>query len=178
VAAFKALLLNGLINCVSEVLLLPRHLKLFWIGLLIYVASFFLFATGGSVGDGRMPGFLCAFFAFVLPPDLAKKALFDNVPISTVIGPVPYFSLLIAGWINPVFLITAFLFLAGIHRRLADILKVAVVLMIPFTWLFFATDRMFHPREGHFFWVVGMLLVLFSDRLVSSEGLSLVGKSW
>jgi hypothetical protein len=77
----------------------------------------------------------------------------------------------VAAWINPVFLITAFLVLAETHQRLVVILKVAVILMIPFTWLFFATFRLLYPREGHFAWVLGMLLVLFSDRLAGSEDL-------
>jgi hypothetical protein len=114
-----------------------------------------------------MPGFLCAVYAFSYPLDEARLALFHNVPLP--IGLVPYFSLLIAGWINPVFLITAFLMLARTHQRLVVILKVAVVLLIPFTWLFFATFGALYPREGYFVWVAGMLLVLFSDRLVGSR---------
>jgi hypothetical protein len=149
---------------------------LFWIGLLIYSISFFLLATGGSVGDGRMPGLFCAFLSFFVPLKQASLALFHNVPIP--IRPVPYFSLLIAGWINPVFLITAFLILAEIHQRLVAILKVVIVLMIPSTWLFFATFRMYYPREGHFVWVIGMLLVLFSDQLAVGEEVSAVDKSW
>jgi hypothetical protein len=82
---------------------------------------------------------------------------------------VPYLSLLIAGWINPVFLVTAFFVLAEAHQRLVALLKVAVVVMIPFTWLFFATFRAVYPREGHFLWVFGMLLALFSDRVTRNE---------
>ena len=113
----------------AEAFLLPPHLKLFWTGLLIYAISFVLFATGGHAGDGRMLGFMCAFFAFVLPINEATLALFHNVPLS--IPPVPYVSLIIAGWINPIFLVTAFLILTGLHQRLVAVLKVAVVLMLP-----------------------------------------------
>jgi len=120
-----------------------------------------------------MPGFMCAFYAFFLPLEEAQNALIYNVPIP--VPPVPYLSLVIAGWINPVFFIAAFLMLAEIHQRLLVVLKVAVVLMIPFTWLFFATFRMFYPREGHFVWVAGMLLVLFSDRLAGDEKVSVTG---
>lgn len=114
----------------AEGFLLPSHFKLFWTGLLIYAISFVLFATGGSVGDGRMLGLMCAFFAFVLPVNAARLALFHNVPLP--IPPVPYVSLIIAGWINPIFLVTAFLIMAGVHQRLVAILKVAVVSMLPF----------------------------------------------
>jgi hypothetical protein len=157
---------------VAEAFLLPPHLKLFWTGLRIYAISFVLFATAGSAGDGRMLGFMCAFFAFVLPVNEATLALFHNVPLS--IPPVPYVSLIIAGWINPIFLVIAFLILTGLHQRLVAILKVAVVLMLPFTWLFFATFRMYYPREGHFLWVVGILLGLFSGRIAGGETGSIV----
>jgi hypothetical protein len=167
-ASFKALLPDVLINCVSEVVLLPRNLKIFWSGLFVYFFSFLLLATRSSPpGDGRMPGFLCAFFAFVEPLNEAKLALFHNVPFS--LHPVPYFSLLIAGWINPVFLVTAFLMLTDTHQRLVVILRVAVILMIPFSWLFFATFQLSYPREGHFVWVISMLLVLFSERLARAH---------
>ena len=141
---------------------MSRKLRLFWIGLLVYATSFFLLGTGSSPpGDGRMPGFLCAFFAFFGPLDEARLALFHNVPL--FLPPVQYFSLLVAGWINPVFLTTVFLMLAETHERLVVVLKATVLLMIPFTWLFFASFRESYPREGYFLWVFGMLLVLFSS---------------
>lgn len=143
------------------------HLKLYWWGLLIYLVSFFLLAIGpsGTAAGSSLPGAFCAFYAFVLPIDFAWGALFHNVPID--IGVVPFVSLLISGWINPVFLILAFSDLADTHPRLVRILKVAVVAMIPFTWLFFATFPIFYPREGHFAWVIGMLLVVFCKPLAS-----------
>jgi hypothetical protein len=122
-----------------------------------------------------MPGFLCAFFAFLGPLDEAKLALFHNVPLS--LHPVPYFSLLVAGWINPVFLTAAFLMLAETHQRLVVVLKVAVLLMIPFTWLFFASFGDSYPREGYFLWVFGMLLVLFSKPAASHEKVSVMDNS-
>ena len=114
-----------------------------------------------------MLGFLCAFYAFALPIELGTKALFHNVPMP--IDPVPYLSLLIAGWINPVFVVTAFLSLTQTHQRLVAVLKAAVVLMILFTLLFFATFKMFYPREGYFAWLVGMLLALFSGRIADRK---------
>ena len=147
---------------------MPLHLRLFYSGLLLYAASFFLLATGSfPPGDGRMLGFLCAFYAFALPIELGTKALFHNVPMP--IDPVAYLSLLIAGWINPVFVVTAFLSLTQTHQRLVAVLKAAVVLMILFTLLFFATFKMFYPREGYFAWLVGMLLALFSGRIADRK---------
>jgi hypothetical protein len=162
-----------LIYFTEEASFLPRHLKFFWIGLLIYAASFVLIATGPSLGrdgfDGRLPGAFCAFYAFWLPLDFARDALFNNVPMD--MGPVPYLSLLLSGWVNPVFLVAAFLQLTEKHPRLCRILKIAVVTMIPFTWVFFATFPMFYPREGHVLWVTGMLVALFSERLAKLQNL-------
>jgi hypothetical protein len=110
-----------------------------------------------------MPGFLCAVAAVWFPLEPAIKSGMFHIRL------VPYLSLLIAGWINPVFLVTAFFVLAEAHQRLVALLKVAVVVMIPFTWLFFATFRAVYPREGHFLWVFGMLLALFSDRVTRNE---------
>lgn len=141
------------------------QLKLFWWGLLIYAVSFVLLAVGpsGDHGASSLPGVVCAFYAFVLPINFAWGALFHNVPMD--MGVVPYVSLLISGWVNPAFLITAFFDLAETHPHMVRILKVAVVAMIPFTWLFFASFPVFYPREGHFLWAIGMLVVMFSKPL-------------
>lgn len=144
--------------------LLSRALKLFWVGLLFYGISFVLLATGGdSAGNGRVPGLLCAIYAFFLPLVEARDKIFHNVPI--VLTPASYISLLISGWINPVFGITAFLILTETHRKLTAVLKVSILLMVPFTVVFFIDTPIFHPREGYFLWLIGMILALFSERL-------------
>lgn len=122
-----------------------------------------------------MLGFLCAFYAFALPLELGTKALFHNVPMP--IDAIPYLSLLIAGWINPVFVAAAFLSLTRIHKKLVAVLKSAVLIMILFTLLFFATFKMFYPREGYFIWLAGMLLVLFSDRIANREDIRTANRS-
>jgi hypothetical protein len=130
------------------------------LGLVIYVLSFFLVATGDSKGlTGRMRGYECAYFAVESPltstpfsPDSA-----DYVP------PFQFLSILIAGLINPVFLgYTTFTFLKP-KPRIARVLKFALLPMIPFCWVVFHSLEVY-PREGHVLWVIGMLLVLFSSR--------------
>jgi hypothetical protein len=37
-----------------------------------------------------------------------------------------------------------------------------MLLMIPCCWVVFHDEKLY-PREGHFVWIIGMLLVLFSS---------------
>jgi hypothetical protein len=130
---------------------------LFNLGLVIYVLSFFLFATGDRNGPtGRMTGYECAYLA--LESTLStpfSPASADYSP------PFLYLSILISGLINPVFL--AYTTLAFLKRkpRVARVLKFAALLMIPFCWVAFHYLQVY-PREGHVLWIIGMLLVLFS----------------
>lgn len=132
---------------------------LFRVGLVIYLLSFFLVATGDREGrTGRLTGYECAYFAVKLPltdtpfsPDSA-----DYAP------PFTYLSILISGLINPVFL--GYTTLAFLKRkpRTARVLKFALLAMIPFCWVVFHSLEVY-PREGHVLWVIGMLLVLYSS---------------
>jgi len=74
--------------------------------------------------------------------------------------------LVVSGLINPVFIVTAFLEPSGVYARRVPVLRIMVVIMIPFCWIFFATSRFdVYPRGGHFLWIIGMLIVLFSGQL-------------
>ena len=128
---------------------------LFWIGLLSYTASFFLFAFGS--GGGRpVRGYGAAILAILM---LSHQNPFS--PTSIFQGNIfEYVALLVSGWINPLFLITIALILLE-RRRAAVILRVTLLLMIPFCWIVFYYER-FYPREGHFLWLLGMGLTLFS----------------
>ena len=145
--------------------------RYFWIGLLIYAVSFFLVALGAtksSPGNQPLLGFACAYMALLDPLLEAKQALLDNVPL--LFGPGFYLSLVISGWINPIFLLTAFLLLSGLYPRAVRVLRIVIVSMIPFCWVFAFYYIRTYPREGHFLWIAGMLLVLFSDKIPTSHG--------
>jgi hypothetical protein len=136
--------------------------KFFWTSILLYIASFFLLATGSSPpGDGRMPGFLCAFFAFVVPLDEARLALLHKVPVALTAA--QFLSLSVSGWINPVFVVTIFLILSEQRQRTVTVLKAVLLVMMLFTALFFLTFRLFYPREGYFLWLVAIFLALFAE---------------
>jgi|SRR5579872_2319539 len=142
---------------------MTRRSRIFWVGLLIYAASFFLIALGGS--PGPCYGFYAAFYAFILPWNnhpIGPGGIFDSK--------LEWLSLLLSGWINPIFLTAAFLDLTGIHKRAFAILRVVVVLVTPFCWIFFVCSHDYYPREGHFIWILGMLVVLFSRKIAMIHG--------
>lgn len=76
---------------------------------------------------------------------------------------IKFYSLLISGWINPLLFITIVLMLRSRFPRPCATLKIVILLMIPFCWIVFYHEKLY-PREGHFLWVIGMLLMLFSDK--------------
>jgi hypothetical protein len=129
-----------------------------WIGLLLYVASFFLVTVVHSFTGITLRGYLCANSALFSPwePDATFDGRFD------------FLSTLISGWINPVFLITAIFVFLGRPQRLIAAMRVLVVVMIPFCWVVFHYEGVY-PREGHFVWIVGMLVTLFSRELAGGE---------
>jgi len=132
---------------------------LFRLGLVIYMLSFFLVATGDPKGPtGRMRGYECAYLAveLTLTSTPFSPASADYAP------PFLYLSILIGGLINPVFLgYTTLVFLKR-KPETTRVLKFALLSMIPFCWVVFHFLEIY-PREGHVLWVIGMLLVLFSS---------------
>jgi hypothetical protein len=77
------------------------------------------------------------------------------------VGPFLYISILISALINPTFLVHVALAFLKPMPHTALVLKFALLSMIPFCWVVFHGLEVY-PREGHVFWVIGMLLVLFS----------------
>jgi hypothetical protein len=139
--------------------------RMFGIGLLIYGISFCLVAVGetkSSPGNQPLFGFACASMALIYPVIEARAALLHNVPI---VLPLPvYVSLLISGWINPLFMTAVFLDLTN-HLRAVRILRFVVLSLIPSSWFVIFLFLRAYPREGHFLWIIGMLLVLFPDQV-------------
>jgi hypothetical protein len=139
-----------------------RPSRLFWLGLIIFTVSFFLVALGEtSASPGTQPffGFYCARFSFCYPWVEARDVLFHNVP--PLFGPLAYASLLVSGWISPLFLLVVFLDLTDARPRLALILRMVILGMIPLAWFFAFYEIRAYPREGHFLWVLGMLFAMY-----------------
>lgn len=128
-----------------------------WIGLVLYGVAFALPAI--SVPDSSpVPGYRCAFYVTVMQPwNRENRALVFQESRR-------YLPLMLTGWINPLFLLTAVLVLLRRASRLASVLRMIVVLLIPMCWVVFHYENV-RPREGCFLWIAGMLLVLISAKL-------------
>ena len=127
-------------------------------GLAIYVTSFFLSCLRGV---GVFKGYFCALHTLTLPWEHDGLNLLHHQPFM-------YFSILLSGWINPLFVIVTVLIVVLIllkkRSRLIPILTAVLVLMMPFCWFIFVNEHL-TPREGYYLWTLGMLLVVFADRL-------------
>jgi hypothetical protein len=138
-----------------------------WIGLSIYVVSFFLVAIGHSDGLGRpVPGYDCAFFALALP--LTATPLSHGGPFENRF--FEYLAVLITGMVNPLVVVYLILVFRERNLRLVKALRIIVPLMIPFSWVVFHYEQ-YYPREGHVLWIAGILLILFStaDQIPSTQ---------
>jgi hypothetical protein len=132
-----------------------RRGMLVFVGLSIYVASFFLLAVGDFEGlAGPVRGYSCAEVALLSPFSEDGRSILREKPVE-------YFSLLGSGLINLVFLTTFFLQLFKVRSQAIVVLRNLTILMIPLCWVVFRYER-FYPREGHILWIVGMLLTLFA----------------
>jgi len=142
----------------------------FWFGLFIYAASFCLVALVLLSPAGNRPlfGFACAFMAFSIPITETKLALINNVPFT--FPPWVLLCILISGWTNLVFLATIVLDLLQLHPRAFTVMRAVVLSMIPFNWIIAFFIFHTYPREGHVLWIIGMLLVLFSENIATSFG--------
>jgi len=124
-----------------------------------YVVSFFLVAIGGP----RTTGYGCA-IAALMGPFIAIDAPSDTGEFFDG-NPLGYPALFVSGLVNIAFPL-ALLFRLTRHRRAFVAARIAVLLMIPFSWLVFVLLPVL-PREGHVLWVGGMLLALFSDEIAA-----------
>ena len=81
-------------------------------------------------------------------------------------SPLQYVSILLSGWINPVFLIA--LVLAMIRPRLRASLTLSMVTtaMFVFCWIVFSQLKL-HPMAGYWMWMAGILLALYSNLLAA-----------
>lgn len=143
---------------------MTRKKTLFWIGMVIYAVSFALVAVADRwPGRASDRGYVAAIFSIwftLMENPLSDRWLFHNMKFA-------YVSLLISGLINPLFLVILTLAARGYQRAIA-ILRIILLLMIPFCWVVFDWQHSY-PREGYFLWVLGMVLALFSGFLQSGS---------
>lgn len=140
--------------------MLKKQPRLFWVGLLLYVASFFLPTFVDSFSEPT-PGWWWALAAIALPISWRLTAIQPGHAFAN--STLAYESLIVGGLINPVFLAAVAVRLFTQYRLAFAALKVSVVAMIVFSWIALA-DMLLVPREGHVAWVAGMLIALFMSR--------------
>jgi hypothetical protein len=144
------------------------------LGMILFVVSFFLIAVREAYArqsDPGMHGYTCAEVALLSP--------WGSDGLRTLReGPVDYFSVLLSGWINPVFLITTVVLLIRPDGRLARTLRIILLVMFVACWIVFYKEHL-HPQAGYFLWTAAMLLVLFSNKLArpAPERLAPLGKT-
>jgi hypothetical protein len=137
---------------------MPRQRQLWRFGLTLYAISFFLISAADAVADAYPTrGVLCAWAAFVLPLD------FRLWPEDSPVFLLP--SVLLSGWINPLFLVATVLYLWDHRKRLFGVIRVIITLCFPACLVALNLQGMV-PREGFFLWAVGILLCLYADLLV------------
>jgi hypothetical protein len=124
--------------------------------MLAYVLSFGLVAV--SRESASVPGYMCA-YATLVNTLVAGRRSFDG---KTAV----YIAMLMSGWINIAFLASMAIWRREGTRRAFKILRTITLLMIPACWIVSWDERLV-PREGHFLWIAGMVVALFSDRLSS-----------
>lgn len=138
----------------------------FGIGLCIYLTSFFLIAASGPgpASDPGSRGYSWAWGALVLP--WREIGLWSESPVL-----LP--AVAVVGLINPIFIV-GLLMLVMHHRRCFVVFRIILLSMFPFCWLPFVFG--FHPREGYALWIIGMVLILFSNRREHPSTVSLLSK--
>ena len=139
----------------------------FWLGLLLYTASFFLpMSVGWGIFASERPSVAgCAVDWFFFPWIYAHLNSMGNFLTD---APIENVSIAVSGWINPVFGIAWLFQVVGKTHQLTKMLRNVILLMLPFCWIVFLS-RHVYPREGYFLWTGGMLLVLFSSELENRQ---------
>ncbi len=133
---------------------MEKSRKVLLLALSIFVVSFLLPAIWvPHATPATLPGYWCAYQTLVSPwrtdglTDLPRE-------------PVQYFSMLLSGWINPLFLITLPLLRRGKTPKLARRLRIAVLCLMPACWVVFVQDGVF-PFIGYFLWTAAIIVALF-----------------
>jgi hypothetical protein len=134
------------------------------VALLAFIASFFLTAANNANGARNAPGpsgYLFAFTALSFPWEEVGLKMLDKRPMG-------FFSTLLSGWINPIFLVTVFLLQIKRTMQWGRVLRVVLLLMLPSCWIAFGYWHL-RPRYGYFLWTASIVVALFADSFFESK---------
>ena len=130
----------------------------------VFVASFFgtaVVCTSSLISGTEVPGFSCAEITILTPwSDDGMKLLHEY--------PLGYIATLLSGWINLIFVIAVVLLFRNRARRLTNVLRTALLLMLPACWIVFSYQNL-RPSYAYFLWTAAMLLALFSNSFSSRK---------
>lgn len=133
-------------------------------GIALFASSFRLQAVRDATAApsaAGMVGYKCAYLALTIPWGSGGLQLLHSSPLQ-------YFSILFSGWINPLFAITFFLVLFKPRARASLVLSVIVTVMFAFCWISFCQLHL-RVLPGYWFWMGGILLSLYANRLASAR---------
>lgn len=133
-------------------------------GIAMFALSFMLSAVKEASAGPSSPGvrgFTCAVLTLQMPWSKDGRDLLQQAPVQ-------YFSILLSGWINPAFIITLLLVITRPRWRASRILTYVVTLMFIFCWIVFFQLHLY-PRQGYFLWMFGILLALYSSKIVRTQ---------
>jgi hypothetical protein len=145
---------------------------LVWLGFLVYLGSFFLTAVldaTASPGAAGYPGYFCAYITLASPWGSSGLNELKS-------DPVDFFSVLLSGWINPLFLITLIARWRRPHSRSGWILGALLLILFPACWVVFAKARL-RPSIGYFVWTAAMVVALFSTAFSGSRADQPIGRA-
>lgn len=120
-------------------------------GLSLYVASFLL----SAVEERRSPsyevkGYGYAEYALLVPSSGDGRQMFHE-------NPFEFFLLILAGWVNSLFLAATVSGSLRAGSRATSVLKILTLACIPCCWIVLAYEHLC-PREGPIAWIIGMLV--------------------
>lgn len=124
-------------------------------GILMFAVSFILPAVSQSGSSSGIPGIVCATNTLRVPWTKDGTSLLHQAPVQ-------FFSILLSGWINPLFLVSLLLILIKPRWIVVSLLRYAVTLMFIACWVVFHQLHLY-PRQGYFLWMLGILLALYSN---------------
>jgi hypothetical protein len=144
---------------------IQRSEKVLLVALIVFAIAFFLPAIWiPHVSPRTATGYWCAYVTLVSP--WTADGLKD-LPTA----PIKYFSILLSGWINPLFLISIVLSRREKTVRPSRTLRTVALILMPTCWIVFYTQGVY-PFVAYFIWTAAMIVALFSSSSSSVGSLS------
>jgi CDP-diglyceride synthetase len=121
-----------------------------------------------GVASNLMQGYDCAVTALLVPWGKDGFTIMRSDPLS-------YFSILLSGWINPLFVLAVIFVLVRPAWRINSAFRVVVSLLFIFCWVVFFKIH-FRAYTGYWVWMTGVLLALWSQAGTRNPGKLPVGE--